>query len=89
MDKKLKTKKDVVDYFAFQVFYYTGANAIWLLNQAGYDIKNLENGIYPFDAAKEYLKMSVIEEMNLLAELKQESSWSQAEAAALRYNLLK
>lgn len=86
---RLKTKKDVEDYFAFQVFYYTGASAIWLLNQAGYHIKNLEMGIYPFDAAKGFLKMSEIEEMNLLSELKQESSWSQAQAAALRYSTLK
>jgi hypothetical protein len=84
----LMTKKDVIEYFAFQVFYYTGANAIWLLSQAGYDSKELEYGIYPYDAAKGYLKMSEVEEMNLLAELKQSARWTQAQAAALRYNTL-
>lgn len=84
----LKTKKDVIEYFAFQVFYYTGANAIWLLSKAGYDSKELEYGIYPYDAAKGYLKMSEVEEMNLLAELKQSARWTQAQAAALRYNTL-
>ena len=84
----LKTQKDVIDYFAFQVFYYTGANAIWLLSQAGYDLKELEGGIYPYDAAKGYLKMSEVEEINLLAELKQSAQWTQAQAAALRYNSL-
>lgn len=84
----LMTKKNVVDYFAFQVFYYTGANAIWLLNQSGYDVKKLENGIYPFDAAKEYLKMSEVEEMNLLAKLKQSTQWTQAQTVAIRYNSL-
>ena len=84
----LKTKKDVIEYFAFQVFYYTGANAIWLLSEAGYDSKELEYGIYPYDAAKGYLKMSEVEEMNLLAELKQSARWTQAQAAALRYNIL-
>jgi len=84
----LKTQKDVIDYFAFQVFYYTGANVIWLLSQAGYDLKELEGGIYPYDAAKGYLKMSEVEEMNLLAELKQSARWTHAQAAALRYNSL-
>ena len=84
----LMTKKDVIEYFAFQVFYYTGANAIWLLSKAGYDSKELEYGIYPYDAAKGYLKMSEVEEMNLLAELKQSARWTQAQAAALRYNTL-
>tara|TARA_R100001377_G_scaffold83537_1_gene65230 strand:- start:143 stop:1351 length:1209 start_codon:yes stop_codon:yes gene_type:complete len=84
----LKAQKDVIDYFAFQVFYYTGANAIWLLSQTGYDLKQLEGGIYPYDAAKGYLKMSEVEEMNLLAEMKQSTQWTQAQAAALRYNSL-
>jgi hypothetical protein len=84
----LKAHKDVIDYFAFQIFYYTGANAIWLLSQAGYDLKQLEGGIYPYDAAKGYLKMSEVEEMNLLAEMKQSTQWTQAQAAALRYNSL-
>ena len=84
----LKTQKDVIEYFAFQVFYYTGANVIWLLSQAGYDLKELEGGIYPYDAAKGFLKMSEVEEMNLLAELKQSAQWTQAQAAALRYNSL-
>lgn len=86
---RLMKKKDVPDYFAFQVFYYTGANAIWLLNQAGYDIKNLEKGIYPFDAAKAFLKMSEVEEMELLTKVKQDARWKKAEAAAIRYNALK
>jgi hypothetical protein len=86
---KLTSKKDVIDYFAFQVFYFTGSNAIWLLNQAGYDIKNLEKGIYPYDAAKELLKLSEMEEIEILSNLKQSDIWSQAEIAALRYSKLK
>lgn len=84
----LTTKKDVIDYFAFNVFYYTGSSAIWLLQRAGYDIKNLEQGIYPFDAAKGYLALSEVEEINLLSELKLDARWPKAMVAAKRYNAI-
>lgn len=84
----LMTKKNVQDYFAFDVFYYTGASAIWLLDQSGYDIKSLEKGIYPFSAAKAFLKLDEIEEAGVLSSLKRSFRWSQAQVAAQRYNQL-
>ncbi len=45
------TAKDVHSEFSFGIFYQTGASATWLLKQAGYDLKKLEQGISPYHAA--------------------------------------
>lgn len=95
MDKKedgyaeLSTKESVESYFAFQIFYHTGASAVWLLRQAGYNLATLETGITPYQAAKEHLNMSALEEIKVLDSIKKMPQWQQAQSAALRYSKLK
>ncbi|ARP40306.1 hypothetical protein [Vibrio syngnathi] len=47
----LKTQKEVKWHFGFSVFYNTGASVIYLLDQLGYKIEQLEKAISPYDAA--------------------------------------
>ncbi len=47
----LKNKKDVKWHFGFYVFYNSGASAIYLLDQLGYKIEQLEKAMSPYDAA--------------------------------------
>ncbi|WP_159737673.1 hypothetical protein [Vibrio atypicus] len=51
----LKTQDDVKWQYAWGIFYDTGAAAIWILDQLGYDLLKLETGITPYAAAVEIL----------------------------------
>ncbi|UTT86894.1 hypothetical protein LZI70_15850 [Vibrio pelagius] len=66
LENEYKTAKEVKEQFGFGIFYETGAAAIWLLNQAGYDLKKLESGVSPYQAATELLGDSFDYDLELL-----------------------
>lgn len=49
---EIKDKEALQWHFGFNVFYNSGASVIFLLNELGYDITQLEGKRSPFDAAK-------------------------------------
>ncbi|WP_119910232.1 hypothetical protein [Motilimonas pumila] len=75
-------------YFAFNIFYDTGSSAIWLLNQAGFDLANIEQGETPYDMVGRLLPMSPDEQQTLLQELQSSTHWQAVAAAAARYQQL-
>lgn len=86
---KLLTKSNVIDYFAFEYFYSTGASVIFLLNTIGYDLKNIEKGELPYEAALTLSDLDVQERSYLIDEIKAGTAWKEAQKSAIRYtNLL-
>ncbi|KPV94780.1 hypothetical protein AN214_03187 [Pseudoalteromonas sp. P1-9] len=83
--KQISSKKDKEQYFAFNMFYESGASIIWLLHQYGVDLKQLENGHYPYSIAKEIANISELDSYYLLRDLKQTALWQQAAQSAKRY----
>lgn len=84
--KQISSKKEKEQYFAFNMFYESGASIIWLLLNYGIDPKQLENGRYPYSIAKEIANLSELDSYYLLRDLKQTTLWHQAEQSAKRYN---
>ncbi|MFY8349265.1 hypothetical protein AAEU29_01815 [Pseudoalteromonas sp. SSM20] len=84
--KQISSKKEKEQYFAFNMFYESGASIIWLLLNYGIDPKQLENGRYPYSIANEIANLSEQDSYYLLRDLKQTTLWHQAEQSAKRYN---
>lgn len=82
---QISSKSDKEQFFAFNMFYESGASIIWLLHQYGVDLKQLENGRYPYSIAKEIANISELDSYYLLRDLKQTALWQQAAQSAKRY----
>lgn len=82
---KLRNRDDVINYFAFESFYGTGASVVFLLNKTGYDFKKIEQGTIPYQAAFDVVKLEEISRMGLLRDIKASDEWQHAETAARRY----
>lgn len=78
----LDTMARVRETFAFGIFYDTGASVTYLLKELGYPVEDLGKGLYPFDAAKDMLKMSNTDLEQTLAKVKSHPKWVEIEKHA-------
>jgi hypothetical protein len=85
---KLQKRSDVINYFAFESFYATGGSIMFLLNQVNYDLKHIEQGVIPYEAALELSELEEQERSYLLDEIHTSNAWQEAVIAAKRYILL-
>lgn len=83
---QISSKQEKEQFFAFNMFYDSGASIIWLLLNYGIDPKQLENGRYPYSIAKEIANLSELDSYYLLRDLKQTTLWHHAEQSAKRYS---
>ena len=73
------------DTFGWSYFYPSGASAIFLLEQAGFDIKKIEKGLSPYAAAKSMVTIDENDEVRLLAQMKVDYPWDLIEVIAADY----
>ncbi|OCH15312.1 MULTISPECIES: hypothetical protein [unclassified Aliivibrio] len=71
--------------FGWSYFYPSGASAIFLLEQAGFDIKKIEKGLSPYAAAKSIVSIDENDEVRLLAQMKIDYPWDLIEVIAEDY----
>ncbi len=71
------------------VFYDTGSAVIHALEKLGVTIENLENNLYPYDMAKDYLQLSEQQLTSYLAEAKLHEKWDQIQTKANEWSVLK
>lgn len=69
------SKEDVRGIVGQTVYYGTGASAIYLLDQLGYPIEEMEQGKTPYDLAKKYLALSPQQMRQALARAKSIPDW--------------
>ncbi|WDE02305.1 hypothetical protein [Thalassomonas actiniarum] len=69
-------------YFYSGMFAETGAAVIDILKQLGYDLRKIEQGTSPYDAAKEVLSLSEVELDQALEKAKSHENWSAIEQRA-------
>ncbi len=85
---KLRNRNDVINYFAFESFYGSGASIVFLLNKTGYDFKKIEQGTIPYQAAFDVVKLDEMARKDLLRDIMASDEWHEAQVAARRYEKL-
>ena len=81
----VETKEDVRGIVGQTVYYGTGASAIYLLDQVGYPIEEMEQGKTPYDLAKTYLALSPQQMNQALARAKSIPNWPAVQKLAAEW----
>ena len=81
----IESKEDVRGIVGQTVYYGTGASAIYLLDQVGYPIEEMEQGKTPYDLANAYLALSPRQMSEALARAKSIPNWPAVQKLAAEW----
>ncbi len=84
----LNTREKVRELVGQLVFYDTGSAVIYMLKKLGIEIEKLENNLYPYDLAVDFLKLSDQQMADALAKAKTHTKWDQIQTKATDWSKL-